>query len=70
LRHKGPDAWRLRSTAIEWIVSVRPAPTKRYQPTPVEELAGAEAPTLGEFGLVDGSTLIFARSAKPEPKTA
>jgi hypothetical protein len=45
----------------QWVVSVRPAPTKRYQPTPVEDLVGVKGPTLGEFGLLDGSTLIFAR---------
>jgi hypothetical protein len=44
-----------------WIVSVRPTPTRDYEATPIEELVRGDAPTLAEFGLLNGSTLIFAR---------
>jgi hypothetical protein len=46
-----------------WHVSVRPAPTKSYKATRVEELLREQhPPTLAQFGVVNGSTLIFTRS--------
>ena len=45
----------------QWLASVRPAPTGGYKPIPVKDLVGKKSPTLDEFGLLDGSTLIFTR---------
>jgi hypothetical protein len=46
-----------------WNVSVRPAPTKTHKCMAVEEVRAEQPPlTLGQFGVLNGSTLIFARS--------
>lgn len=46
-----------------WYVSVRPAPTRTHKWMGVEEVRGEQPPlTLGQFGVLNGSTLIFARS--------
>ncbi|WP_084799785.1 SIR2 family protein [Bradyrhizobium sp. Ai1a-2] len=47
-----------------WHVSVRPAPTKSYKATRVEALLREQhPPTLAQFGVLNGSTLILTRSA-------
>ena len=46
-----------------WTVGVRPAPTCHHVARPVEELVGPSSPSLSEFGVLNGSTLVFRRNS-------
>lgn len=51
-----------------WQVSVRPAPVRDHLPVAVEKLQ-TMSPTLGEFGITDGATLVFAKGTEPHSST-
>ncbi|MEA3050317.1 MAG: hypothetical protein QOG84_2153 [Sphingomonadales bacterium] len=45
-----------------WTVCVRPAPTNKFRARPIEELIGEDSPRLPDFGVLNGSTILFSRT--------
>ena len=48
-------------SGLSWRVSVRPAPNKDEEAQSPSTLSGKDSPTLAEFGIFTGSTVIFRR---------
>jgi hypothetical protein len=46
-----------------WRVSLRPAPNKDHRPVTASEIAKDPKTTLSEFGVMNGSAIVFERGA-------